>query len=70
MREAGLRTSWKRKFVSTTDSRHTLPVAANVLNRQFDMAELNRAWASDITWHKSIAGVVRQDGPASFEQGR
>ena len=23
MREAGLRTSWKRKFVSTTDSRHT-----------------------------------------------
>lgn len=27
MRAAGLRTSWKRKFVSTTDSRHTLPVA-------------------------------------------
>jgi transposase InsO family protein len=44
MREAGLRTSWKRKFVSTTDSRHTLPVAANVLDRQFDVAEPNRAW--------------------------
>jgi transposase InsO family protein len=33
MREAGLRTSWKRKFVSTTNSRHTLPVAGNVLDR-------------------------------------
>ena len=29
MREAGLRMNWKRKFVSTTDSRHTLPVAEN-----------------------------------------
>ncbi|KAF7963104.1 hypothetical protein AWV80_13695 [Cupriavidus sp. UYMU48A] len=34
MREADLRARWKRKFVSTTDSRHTLPVAANVLDRQ------------------------------------
>ena len=50
MREAGLRTSWKRKFVSTTDSRHTLPVAENVLDRQFDVAEPNRAWVSDITY--------------------
>jgi putative transposase len=50
MREAGLRTNWKRKFVSTTDSRHTLPVAENVLDRQFDVAEPNRAWVSDITY--------------------
>ena len=50
MREAGLRARWKRKFVSTTDSRHTLPVAANVLDRQFDVAEPNRAWVSDITY--------------------
>ncbi len=50
MREAGLRTSWKRKFTSTTDSRHTLPVAPNVLDRQFDVAEPNRAWVSDITY--------------------
>lgn len=34
MREADLRTSWKRKFVSTTDSRHTLPVAENMLDRR------------------------------------
>jgi len=56
MYEAGLRASWKRKFVSTTDSRHTLPVAANVLERQFDVAEPNRAWASDITYIHTAQG--------------
>ncbi|MBB5510059.1 transposase InsO family protein [Paraburkholderia sp. JPY681] len=56
MREAGLRTSWKRKFVSTTDSRHTLPVAPNVLDRQFDVAEPNRAWVSDITYIRTGQG--------------
>ena len=56
MREAGLRTSWKRKFVSTTDSRHTLPVAENVLDRQFDVSEPNRAWVSDITYIRTAQG--------------
>ncbi|AFT84791.1 hypothetical protein BUPH_06815 [Paraburkholderia phenoliruptrix BR3459a] len=56
MREASLRTSWKRKFVSTTDSRHTLPVAENVLDRQFDVAEPNRAWVSDITYIRTVQG--------------
>ncbi|MDT4785847.1 IS3 family transposase ISKpn18 [compost metagenome] len=56
MCEAGLRASWKRKFVSTTDSRHTLPVAANVLDRQFDVAEPNRAWVSDITYIRTAQG--------------
>lgn len=56
MREAGLRTSWKRKFVSTTDSRHALPVAENVLDRQFDVAEPNRAWVSDITYIRTAQG--------------
>lgn len=56
MREAGLRTSWKRKFVSTTDSRHTLPVAENVLDRQFDVGEPNRAWVSDITYIRTAQG--------------
>jgi putative transposase len=56
MRQAGLRTSWKRKFVSTTDSRHTLPVAENVLDRQFDVAEPNRAWVSEITYIRTAQG--------------
>ena len=56
MREAGLRTSWKRKFVATTNSRHALPVAQNILNRQFDVAEPNRAWVSDLTYIRTDQG--------------
>ena len=36
MRQQALKPVWKRKFVHTTDSKHDLPVAANVLNRQFN----------------------------------
>jgi transposase InsO family protein len=56
MREAGLRTRWKRKFVSTTDSKHSLPVAENLLERQFDVGKPNRAWVSDITYIRTAQG--------------
>lgn len=46
----GIRAKQKRKFRVTTDSRHNLPVAENVLSRQFDVAEPNRVWACDITY--------------------
>jgi len=35
MRANQLRSVWRRKFIHTTDSRHTLPVSGNVLDRQF-----------------------------------
>ena len=38
MRQAGLKPVWKRKFVHTTDSKHDLPIAANVLGRRFNPA--------------------------------
>ena len=56
MREAGLKPVWKRKFVNTTDSKHDLPVAENLLNRQFNPAESNRAWTSDITYIHTRTG--------------
>jgi putative transposase len=56
MREMDLRASWKRKFVSTTDSRHTLPVAENILDRRFEVAQPNRAWVSDITYIRTARG--------------
>ena len=40
----------KRKFKHTTDSNHKLPVAENLLNRQFMQNEPNRVWVSDITY--------------------
>ena len=34
----------------TTDSRHDLPVAPNLLNRNFTVAAPNLAWSGDITY--------------------
>lgn len=56
MRQHGLAARWRRKFVHTTDSRHPLPVADNVLDRQFAPSEPNRAWAGDITYIRTASG--------------
>ncbi len=36
--------------VTTTDSRHSLPIAPNLLNRNFAVAAPNQAWIGDITY--------------------
>jgi len=56
MRQAALKPVWKRKFVHTTDSKHDLPIAANVLNRQFNPAAPNLAYVSDITYIRTGSG--------------
>ena len=56
MRLNGLRLTWRRKFVHTTDSKHGLPVCANVLNRQFEQALPNQAWVGDITYIRTRCG--------------
>lgn len=56
MREQGLRPVWRRQFVHTTDSKHDLPVASNVLNRQFDPVETNKAWVADLTYIRTRSG--------------
>jgi len=50
MREAGIAAKTKRKFRQTTDSNHALPVAANVLGREFDPDEPNTSWVADVTY--------------------
>ncbi|MFG0297051.1 MAG: IS3 family transposase [Maioricimonas sp. JB045] len=49
MRACGFRASSSRKFRVTTDSRHSLPVAENVLNRHFQQDQPDRVWLADIT---------------------
>ena len=49
-RKLGLRCKQKRKFKATTDSKHTLPVAENLLGQQFKVYEPNTVWVSDITY--------------------
>ena len=50
MRENGIRARHKRRYKVTTDSRHALPVAANLLDRNFTPAAPNKVWTSDITY--------------------
>lgn len=50
MRETGLVVRRKKLFKLTTNSRHHYPVAPNLLDRQFDVAEPDRAWVADITY--------------------
>lgn len=56
MRSNGLRARWRRKFTHTTDSGHNLPVAANVLDRQFTPEAPNQAWVCDITYVRTRSG--------------
>jgi putative transposase len=56
MGQAGLKPVWKRKFTHTTDSKHDLPIAPNVLARQFNPAAPNMAYVSDITYVRTGAG--------------
>jgi putative transposase len=51
MRDQGIAAKTARKFrCTTTDSNHDLPVAENVLDRQFDPSEANETWVADITY--------------------
>jgi transposase InsO family protein len=50
MRENGVVARRKRKYRATTDSRHSHPVAENVLQRCFTVDEPNRVWVGDITY--------------------
>jgi putative transposase len=50
MRDHDIRAKTARKFRCTTDSNHDLPVAENLLDRQFDPASANESWVADITY--------------------
>src|ERR1700675_4041757 len=49
MREHEIRARHKRRYKATTDSKHDLPIAPNVLERNFSPAAPNRAWSADLT---------------------
>lgn len=58
MRKANVQSKQRRRYRITTDSRHTLPVAENVLNREFTVATPNCAWVTDITYLWTLEGWV------------
>src|SRR5438045_1698869 len=50
MQANGIVAKTARKFCCTTDSNHDLPVADNLLDRQFDPTSPNASWVADITY--------------------
>ena len=56
MQQHGIKAITKRKFVVTTDSRHSLPVAADLVQRRFNPEAPNQIWSSDITYIQTNEG--------------
>jgi putative transposase len=50
MQKLGLRARFSKKFRVTTDSKHNLPIANNILNREFAVQKPDQVWVTDITY--------------------
>lgn len=56
MRTAGITALMRRRFRRTTDSSHSLSVAANILARRFTAPRPNQTWSTDITYIWTLEG--------------
>jgi putative transposase len=57
MRQHGIRARAPRRYrVCTTDSKHSLPVAANLLEQNFVANQPNQVWLADITYIPTSEG--------------
>ena len=56
MRQNDIVAKRKRRFKVTTHSRHKLPVAPNLVDRQFSAEAPNQLWVSDITYIRTRQG--------------
>jgi putative transposase len=50
MQAHGIRARHKRRYKATTDSKHGMPVAPNLLDRQFATTAPDQIWTADITY--------------------
>ena len=56
MKIHGIAGKAKKKFKATTNSKHNLPVAENLLSQNFVAEKPNTVWASDITYIPTLEG--------------
>lgn len=56
MKIHGIIAKTKKKFKATTNSKHNLPVAPNLLNQDFVADKPNTVWVSDITYIPTLEG--------------
>ena len=54
LQRQGLRAKAARKFKATTNSRHSLPVAPNLLEQNFMASAPNQKWVGDIVRHEAL----------------
>jgi putative transposase len=57
MQKHGIQARGKRRFrVLTSDSKHSLPIAPNVLDRKFSAGAPNQVWVGDLTYIPTAEG--------------
>ena len=56
MKTENIRAKRSKKFKATTNSKHNLPVADNLLNRDFTAKKANQCWVGDITYYWTDEG--------------
>jgi transposase InsO family protein len=57
MKQHGIRAKIKRKFVVTTDSKHNVPMAPDLVQRKFNPEAPSQLWSGDITYIAADEGV-------------
>lgn len=68
-KKLGIRCKQVKRFKATTDSKHNLPVAENLLNQQFEVSKPNAAWLSDITYIPTDEGWLYLAGHKDIFNG-
>jgi putative transposase len=68
-KKLGIHCRQKKKFKATTDSRHKLPVAQNLLGQQFKVSQPNSVWVSDITYIHTLEGWLYLAGHKDLFNG-
>ena len=58
MRQECLRARPRRRFVTTTQSKHKHAIAPNVVARKFEVSAPNQVWVSDLTYLRTQTGFV------------
>jgi putative transposase len=68
-RKLGIRCKQNKKFKATTDSRHKLAVAQNLLGQEFKVYTPNKVWVSDITYVPTDEGWLYLAGHKDLFNG-
>ena len=56
MKQEKIRSKTKKKYVITTDSKHSFSIAPNLVDRNFTIQTPGKVWVSDMTYVKTTQG--------------